>query len=153
MVSICRHTEPICCASPPVCVACYTEALRHTQRAPITGAPECYLAEAALFGVTTFQWRRICGTILAVAILLFLGLGSITGSGRRSLRRIALLVALTVVQVSLRRLQTILPALVVLHVVNAGILLGLAGTIARSTVRRSEQIASSGAVSPLASNG
>jgi Family of unknown function (DUF6220) len=114
---------------------------------------EFYLAGAALFGVTTFQWHRLLGVVLAAAIVLLLALGAVASPGRRSLGPIALLVVLTLVQASLPRLQTVVPWLAALHVVNAAILLGLAGPIARSAGRLSVQSSSHEALAPVGSRG
>src|SRR5262249_39000456 len=92
----------------------------------VVAAPgiQFYLAGAALFGVTTFQWHRLLGVVLAAAIVLLFALGALASPGRRSLGPIALLVALTLVQVSLPQLQPVAPWLAALHVVNAAVLVG-----------------------------
>jgi hypothetical protein len=94
-----------------------------------------YLAGAALFGVTTFQPHRTLGVALALAILLLLVLALGAQPGRRVVGLTALLAALTVVQVLLPSLRTVLPALAALHVINAAVLLAVAGAMARAPVR------------------
>ena len=96
---------------------------------------EFYLAGAALFGVTTFQPHQLLGVLIGVAILLLLAISLVAQPGRRTVGQVAVLVILTLVQVSLPRLQTVVPAIAALHVVNAALLLGLAGPIARSAGR------------------
>jgi hypothetical protein len=94
---------------------------------------EFYLAGSALFGVTqSFQLHRALGSVLAIAILLLLVLALIARPGRRLVGMVALLTALTIVQAALPSLRSAVPALAALHVVNAAVLLGLAGTIART---------------------
>lgn len=93
---------------------------------------EFYLAGAALFGVTpSFQLHRALGVVMAIAILLLLVLALIARPGRRFVGLAALLAALVFVQAALPSLRLAVPALAALHVVNAAVLLGLAGTIAR----------------------
>ncbi len=93
---------------------------------------EFYLAGAALFGVTpSFQPHRALGVGLTIAILLLLLLAVSARRGRRYVGLVALLTALTIVQAALPSLQSSAPALAALHVVNAAVLLGLAGVIAR----------------------
>ena len=96
---------------------------------------EFYLAGAALFGLTTFQPHQLLGILLGVAILLLLAVSPLARPGRRTVGQVALLVILTLVQVSLPRMQAVVPAIAALHVVNAALLLGLAGPIARSAGR------------------
>jgi hypothetical protein len=91
---------------------------------------ELYLAGAALFGVTTFQPHRTLGVALAIAILLLFVVVLATRPSRRAVALPALLVALTIVQVLLPRLQTGVPAIAALHVVNAAVLVALASRIA-----------------------
>jgi asparagine N-glycosylation enzyme membrane subunit Stt3 len=101
---------------------------------------EFYLAGAALFGLApSFQPHRALGGALAVAILLLLVLALIVRPGRRLLGLVALLTALTIVQAALPSLRPVVPALAALHVVNAAILLALAGPIARMTGRQSAE--------------
>jgi hypothetical protein len=93
---------------------------------------EFYLAGAALFGVTpSFAPHRTLGGVLAIAIVLLLVLTLIARPGRRLLGLTALLAGLTIVQAALPSLQPVVSALAALHVVNAAVLLGLAGSIAR----------------------
>jgi len=93
---------------------------------------EFYLAGAALFGVTpSFQLHRALGGILTIATVLLLVVALVVRLGRRLTGLVALLVALMIVQAALPSLQSIVPALAALHVVNAAVLLGLAGPIAR----------------------
>ena len=101
---------------------------------------EFYLAGAALFGVTpSFAPHRALGGILAIAIVLLLVLTLIARPGRRLLGLTALLAGLTIVQAALPSLQPVVPALAALHVVNAAVLLGLAGPIARMTGQQPAQ--------------
>ena len=96
---------------------------------------EFYLAGAAVFGVTSFQPHRALGVALAVAILLLLVLALVARSGRRVVRLVALLAALTAVQVLLpslaTRLHPPLPWAAALHVVNTAVLLAVAGANVR----------------------
>jgi hypothetical protein len=97
---------------------------------------EFYLAGAAMFGVTpTFQPHRALGGVLALAILVLLVLALVARPGWRLVGLVALLAGLTLVQAALPSLRAVLPALAALHVVNAAVLLGLAGPIARMTSR------------------
>ncbi len=97
---------------------------------------EFYLAGAALFGVTpSFQPHRALGGVLAIAILVLLIVALIARPGRRLVGQVALLAGLTIVQAALPSLQAVVPAFAALHVVNAAVLLGLAGPIARMTSR------------------
>ena len=93
---------------------------------------EFYLAGAALFGVVpSFQLHRALGSGLVIGMLLLLVLVLIARPGRRLLGMTALLAVLTVLQAALPSLRPVLPGLAALHVVNAAVLLGLAGPIAR----------------------
>jgi hypothetical protein len=95
---------------------------------------EFYLAGTALFGVTpSFQPHRTLGGVLALAILVLLVVTVIARPGRRLVGMVALLAGLTIVQAALPSLRAVVPALAALHVVNAAVLLGLAGPIARMT--------------------
>jgi hypothetical protein len=96
---------------------------------------EFYLAGAALFGVTTFQPHRLLGVLLAAAMLLLLVVTVVARPGRRLLGQVALLLLLTLVQVSLPQLRSAVGSIAALHVVNAALLLGLAGPIARAAGR------------------
>lgn len=111
---------------------------------------EFYLAGAALFGVTTtFQLHATLGSILALAILLLLIVALIARPGRRLVGLTALLAALTILQVSLPRLRTVLPPVAALHVINAAVLLGLAGPLARAAGRAAADGRSAGAAAPV----
>ena len=112
---------------------------------------EFYLAGAALFGVTTFQPHRLLGVVLAVAIMLLLVLSLVARPWQRVTGMAALLAALTIVQVSLPRLQTVVPSIAALHVINAALLLGLAGPIARSAGRLPAPSSSPEALAPVGS--
>ena len=93
---------------------------------------EFYLAGAALFGlVASFELHRALGSILVIGMLLLLILALIARPGRRLVGMTALLAVLTVLQAALPSLRPVVPALAALHVVNAAVLLGLAGPIAR----------------------
>jgi hypothetical protein len=94
---------------------------------------EFYLAGAAIFGGTTYRPHRALGVVLALAILLLLVLALVARPGRRAVGLVALLVALTVVQVALPSLRTDLPWVAALHAVNAVALLGVAAAVARTT--------------------
>jgi hypothetical protein len=110
---------------------------------------EFYLAGAALFGVTTFQPHRALGVALTVAILLLLVLALVARPGRRVVGLTALLAVLTVVQVLLPSLRTGLPSVAALHVINAAVLLAVAGGIARAPVRIAPATRSPGDLAPV----
>ena len=90
-----------------------------------------YFAGAALFGATTFQPHRTLGDALGVAILLLLVVTLIARPGRRVLGLVAVLTALTIVQVVLPSLRTGSAWVAALHVVNAALLLGVTINVAR----------------------
>jgi Family of unknown function (DUF6220) len=89
-----------------------------------------YFAGAALFGATTFQPHRALGDGLAAAILLVLVVALIARLGRRVLGLVAVLTALTIVQVILPSLRSGSLWLAALHVVNAAILIAVTLSIA-----------------------
>jgi hypothetical protein len=104
---------------------------------------EFYLAGAALFGVApSFQLHRALGSVLVIAMLLLVVLALIARPGRRLVGMSALLAVLMVLQAALPSLRSVVPALAALHVVNAAVLLGLAGPIARMAGQRVERAAS-----------
>lgn len=71
-----------------------------------------YLAGAALFGVTpSFQPHGALGSVLAIAIVLLLVLALIASPGKRLVGRVALQAALSIVQVALPSLQSVVRAL------------------------------------------
>jgi hypothetical protein len=90
-----------------------------------------YLAGMALFGVTSFEFHRTWGYLLAIPILLLLVLASAGGLRRRLIGLSALLVVLTIVQVMLPSLRFSLPFVAALHVMNALALLGVSAAMAR----------------------
>ena len=112
---------------------------------------EFYLAGAALFGVTTFQPHQLLGVLLGVAILLLLSISLVARSGRRTVGQVAVLVLLTLVQLSLPSLRSVVPAIAALHVVNAGLLVGLTATIAREASRMPVESASEPTLSAVGS--
>ena len=112
---------------------------------------EFYLAGAGLFGVTTFQAHRLLGMSLGVAILLLLVISLLARPGRRTVGQVAVLVLLTLVQLSLPSLRSAVPAIAALHVVNAGLLVGLTATIAREASRMPAESASEPALSAVGS--
>ena len=99
---------------------------------------EFYLAGAALFGVTTFQYHRALGVRLAAAILLLMVVALITRPGRRVVGLAALLAALAIVQVFLPSLRTGVPSVAAIHVVNALALAVVAFSIARVPTQSGE---------------
>ena len=98
-------------------------------------AAEVYLAGAPLFGATTFEAHRSLGDALGIAILVLLVLGLAARSGRRIIGLSILLVALTIIQVSLPSLRNALPWVAALHALNAVALLGVAASVALAVGR------------------
>jgi hypothetical protein len=92
---------------------------------------EFYLAGAALFGVLTFQPHRMLGISLAVATVLLLVLTIVARPSPRMIGLVAVLAALTVVQVVLPSLRANLPWAAALHVVVAVGIAAQLGAIVR----------------------
>lgn len=91
---------------------------------------EVYLAGAPLFRATTFEAHRSLGDALGIAILVLLAVGLVARSGWRIVGLSTLLVALTIIQVLLPSLRTVLPWVAALHALNAVALIGVAMSIA-----------------------
>jgi hypothetical protein len=96
-------------------------------------AAQFYLAGAALFGGLTFQPHRLLGIGLVVAAVLLLVLTLAAWPAPRTVRQVAVLTVLMVVQVALPSLRAQLPWVAGLHPVIALGIAQEAAATARAT--------------------
>jgi hypothetical protein len=111
-------------------------------------ATQFFLAGAGAFGATSFDAHKTVGSLLVVVVLLGL---LVAAPARRHLRHAALFLGVTVLQLVLGTLGSDEPWVGAFHGLNALVVMGVGGTLARKAwapADRSSGPAGATAVSP-----